>query len=130
MSHYSSRFNKVKFGMFQMTLNARAPHLWQLPLLTLALVLSGIVTAQPAPNALPTGGQVTAGQARINNTGANMVVQQSSDKAAINWQTFNLGKDAKLEFKQPNANSVTLNRVLGTDPSQILVASQPMVKLY
>lgn len=102
-----------------MTLNARARHVWQLPLLTAALVSCGLVTAQPVSNALPTGGQVTAGQAKINTNGANMVVQQVTDRAAINWQTFNLGKDAKLDFQQPNANSVTLNRVLGTDPSQI-----------
>ena len=113
-----------------MTLNDRTSLFWQLPLLTSALVLSAVVTAQTAPNALPTGGQVTAGQARINNAGANMVVQQNSDKAAINWQTFNLGKDAKLEFQQPHANSVTLNRVLGTDPSQILVALQPTDKSF
>ena len=75
--------------------------------------------AQPAPKALPTGGQVSAGQARINSSGGNMVVQQGTDRAAINWQTFNVGKDAQVQFQQPNAASVTLNRVMSSDPSQI-----------
>ena len=73
----------------------------------------------PPPNTLPTGGQVSAGQASISQSGANMVIQQSSNRAAINWQTFNLGKDAQLQFQQPSASSVTLNRVLSAEPSQI-----------
>ena len=48
-----------------------------------------------------------------------MVVQQGTDRAAINWQTFNVGKDAQVQFQQPNAASVTLNRVMSSDPSQI-----------
>jgi filamentous hemagglutinin family protein len=73
----------------------------------------------PPPTALPTGGQVSAGVARIGQTGANLLIQQSTDRAAINWNTFNVGKDAKVQFEQPNASSVTLNRVLSNDPSQI-----------
>jgi filamentous hemagglutinin family protein len=73
----------------------------------------------PPPTALPTGGQVSAGQARIGQSGANLVINQSSDRAAINWQTFNVGKDAHVQFNQPSAASVTLNRVLSNDPSQI-----------
>jgi filamentous hemagglutinin family protein len=73
----------------------------------------------PPPTALPSGGQVSAGQARISQSGANMVINQSSDRAAINWQSFNVGKDAKVQFAQPSASSVTLNRVLSSDPSQI-----------
>jgi filamentous hemagglutinin family protein len=73
----------------------------------------------PLPNTLPTGGKVSAGQASISQSGANLVIQQSSNRAAINWQTFNLGKDAQVQFQQPSASSVTLNRVLSADPSQI-----------
>ena len=87
----------------------------------LGLLWGWIVQAQtpPAAQVLPTGGQLRAGQANISTSGANMVVQQSTPLAAINWQTFNLGKDAQLQFQQPGATSVTLNRVIGTDPSQI-----------
>ena len=90
------------------------------PLLGLLGLLWGwIVQAQTPPAALPTGGQLRAGQANISTSGANMVVQQSTPLAVINWQTFNVGKDAQLQFQQPGATSVTLNRVIGTDPSQI-----------
>jgi filamentous hemagglutinin family protein len=87
------------------------------------LGLSAHAQTAPPPNTLPTGGQVSAGAASISSivssSGANMVIQQSSDRAAINWQSFNVGKDAQVQFNQPNAASVTLNRVMSADPSQI-----------
>ena len=73
----------------------------------------------PPPNTLPTGGQVSAGQASIGQAGANMLIQQASNRAAINWQSFNVGSNAQVQYVQPDASSVTLNRVLGSDPSQI-----------
>ena len=91
----------------------------------IAAILGGLLAQSadaptaPPPNTLPTGGQVGAGKASIGQTGANMLIQQSTDRAAINWQSFNVGKDAKVQFVQPSASSVTLNRVLGNDPSQI-----------
>ena len=83
------------------------------------LAQSAYPQTAPPPSALPTGGQVSAGQAQISTSGANMVIQQGSDRAAINWQSFNVGKDAQVQFQQPNAGSVVLNRVMGSDPSQI-----------
>lgn len=61
--------------------------------------------------ALPTGGQVTQGNAHINQHNANMLVQQNSQSATINWGTFNIGKDASVVFNQPNAQAALLNRV-------------------
>jgi filamentous hemagglutinin family protein len=49
-----------------------------------------------------------------------MAIQQTSDKASINWQSFNIGSAASVNIAQPNASSVLLNRVVGNDPSQIL----------
>ena len=83
------------------------------------LTTGAVAAAQPAPQTLPTGGQVSAGQARISSSGGNMVIQQGTDRAAINWKSFNVGKDAQVNFQQPNASSVTLNRVMSADPSQI-----------
>ena len=75
--------------------------------------------APPAPNALPTGGQVAQGQASINTNGNNMDVSQSGQKAVINWQTFNIGQNAGVNFNQPNSSAIALNRVLSADPSAI-----------
>jgi filamentous hemagglutinin family protein len=77
----------------------------------------------PAATQLPTGGAVVGGQATISQsaiaTAANMVVNQSSQRAIIDWSSFNLGSAATVQFVQPNAQSVILNRVLDPNPSQI-----------
>ena len=78
------------------------------------------LAAPPAATALPTGAQVVGGQAQVQTSGAaSMTVQQATTRAAIDWQTFNVGSQAKVTFQQPSAESVTLNRVLDTQPSQI-----------
>ncbi|MBT8556386.1 filamentous hemagglutinin N-terminal domain-containing protein [Polynucleobacter paneuropaeus] len=76
-----------------------------------------------AVNALPTGGNVVAGAATISSTStaksATMNINQTSQRAVINWQTFNVGKNATVNFNQPNSGSVTLNRVVSATPSMI-----------
>ncbi len=87
--------------------------------LSLALLLgAGAAAATPAATELPTGGQVVAGQASISSSGARLDVQQSSQRAALDWQTFNIGSQAQVHFEQPAAG-VALNRVLDTHASQI-----------
>lgn len=89
---------------------------------TLALSLACIGLAQAAPplsTALPTGGQVVAGSAAITQSSATMHISQTSERAAIDWQSFNVGTAAAVNFVQPSASSVTLNRVLDSNPSQI-----------
>jgi filamentous hemagglutinin family protein len=81
--------------------------------------------AGPGLNQLPSGGQVTSGAATIQQgqgqAGApTMVIQQQTPKAILQWDSFNVGRDAAVRFEQPSASSVALNRVLSTDPSQIL----------
>ncbi|MDB5317028.1 MAG: filamentous hemagglutinin N-terminal protein, partial [Rhodospirillales bacterium] len=67
----------------------------------------------------PTGGQVVAGQAGIAQAGTQTTITQTTDRAAINWQGFNIGAGNTVQFQQPNAGSWTLNRVVGPDPSVI-----------
>jgi filamentous hemagglutinin family protein len=80
-------------------------------------------SAVPAPTQLPTGGKVVAGSATISSNSASqsavLDVDQTSQRAIINWNTFNLGSAAEVDFKQPGADSATLNRVLDSNPSQI-----------
>ncbi|MDE2158179.1 MAG: filamentous hemagglutinin N-terminal domain-containing protein, partial [Burkholderiales bacterium] len=80
--------------------------------------------ALPLPtNALPQGGTVVQGQAGLalgGSAGAPLLsVNQSSPRAVIDWTSFNLGSAASITFNQPNAQSATLNRVAGMDPSLI-----------
>ena len=85
------------------------------------LIATGSVWTQTTlpSNALPKGAQVSAGQVTVNQIGSRLDIQQSTGKAIINWQSFDIGSNAQVRFNQPDANSVALNRVVGTDPSVI-----------
>lgn len=64
---------------------------------------------------------VTSGAAVHATTGDTMTIQQHTPRAVLNWQSFNIGKDSAVEFKQPSSDAIAINRVFGqTDPSMIL----------
>ena len=88
-----------------------------------AVLLTQAVAQTVAPTALPTGGTVRAGAAAIvqggTATNPNLTINQSTNRAAIDWSTFNIGSGAAVQFNQPDATSSTLNRVLDTNASQI-----------
>lgn len=64
-------------------------------------------------NNLPTGGQVQAGAGQIKSSGQTMTINQASQNMVVDWQSFSIGKDASVNFVQPNAQAAALNRVLG-----------------
>ncbi|OJI04044.1 filamentous hemagglutinin N-terminal domain-containing protein, partial [Polynucleobacter sp. MWH-Adler-W8] len=88
-----------------------------------ALAIAGFaqqaMAAAPAPNALPTGGKVVAGTAAIAQAGNTMNINQSSQRAVINWSSFDVGSKATVNFNQPNAQAATLNYVNSASKSMI-----------
>jgi filamentous hemagglutinin family protein len=71
--------------------------------------------------ALPSGGTVAAGQAAIASDATSLTVTQSTDRAILNWQSFDIAQGERVAFQQPSAQAVALNRVTGSqNPSQIL----------
>ncbi len=72
-----------------------------------------------APTVLPSGGRVIGGVASIARGGNTLTIQQSTPSAAINWQSFSVGSQASVAFHVPTAQSTTINRVVGPDPSVI-----------
>ena len=91
----------------------------------LSFSLTGGAGAQspPAANQLPTGASVSRGNVTITQTAtaqaAAMTVTQTSQRAVVNWDTFNIGSKAGVKFVQPNTQAITLNRVNDSNPSQI-----------
>jgi filamentous hemagglutinin family protein len=69
--------------------------------------------------ALPLGGVTTSGSATITHSPQVTSIQQNSQKAAIQWLTFNVAANEMVKVSQPNSNSVLLNRVTNLEPSQI-----------
>ena len=95
-----------------------------------SFALSGMVAllhaqqAPPAVNQLPQGGVVSRGNANINTSStpagnALMTVNQTSNRAVIDWNSFNVGANAKVQFNQPSSSAVVLNQILGNNASQI-----------
>ncbi len=70
----------------------------------------------------PNGGTVVGGSATIQGAGTGSVtINQSTQKAIINWNAFDIGKGETTTFIQPNNSSIALNRVVGgLGPTQLL----------
>lgn len=85
--------------------------------------LTAVVTAASAHDAaaLPTNPQVESGAISISQPSANdLVINQGSSRAIINWQNFDILHGESTRFIQPNAGSIALNRVRDGNPTQIL----------
>ena len=82
-------------------------------------LVGAVALGSGAACALPTGGQVSAGSASIQQSGSAMSIDQATDRAAINWLTFGIASGESVRFNQPSSSSIVLNRVLGQDPSAI-----------
>jgi len=79
---------------------------------------------------LPTGGQVVAGDATIQQAGQAMTITQASRNAIVNWQSFNLGAENTFRLQQSGADAAMLARVVGNDPSKLLGSLHADGKLF
>lgn len=97
---FSSRFRILKGGKISLVVSA---------------LLGGAVLA----SASPSEGTLTNGSATISQNGTVTNINQSSQKASINWQSFSIASNETVNFNQPNSSSITLNRVIGNERSVI-----------
>lgn len=79
-------------------------------LLLQGAALTALVAASQA-YALPAGESIAAGSATINTVGADMTIDQSSQKLITNWDSFNIAGGESVTFNQPGSNAIALNRV-------------------
>ncbi len=85
-----------------------------------ALVVPAAALAQSiGPDTTPQGGVVVAGSSTIAQAPGSTTINQSSQRTAIDWQSFNVGAAAKVQFNQPSTSAIALNRVTGGDLSVI-----------
>jgi filamentous hemagglutinin family protein len=69
--------------------------------------------------ASPVGGQVVGGGGAITQSGANTTINQTTQNMAINWQSYNLNANERVQYIQPNVSSLSLNRILSNNGSII-----------
>jgi len=90
--------------------------------LALALAVAACFAAAPL-RAQPAGAQVIQGAAAFQQNGNNLTITTQNGvgtaHSAINWQSFNVPAGSTTRFNQPTAQSTSINRVLGNDPSSI-----------
>jgi filamentous hemagglutinin family protein len=70
------------------------------------------------------GGKVVSGQAVIQQAtqaGQSVTtITQSTPKATLSWQSFNVGSGEAVRFVQPSANALSINRISDPNGSKIL----------
>jgi len=83
-------------------------------------MLMSIVIPAYAELPVPSAVWASMGGATREVIGNNMNIKQETDKVILNWETFNVSKESSVNFKQPSASSIALNKIGGENPSQIL----------
>jgi filamentous hemagglutinin family protein len=88
-----------------------------------------VVLAQSVNSVLPTGTlpvlrSVVSGQAVVSQSAAGaprslLSVNQSSQRAILDWRSFKVSGDSEVRFIQPGATASTLNRIYDANPSVI-----------
>jgi len=87
--------------------------------LAYSLIFSHL-TFIPYAHAGPTGGNIVGGAGSINQSGLNTTINQTTGSMAINWDTFNINTNERVQYLQPDISSISLNRILDINGSKIL----------
>ncbi|TYK64188.1 beta strand repeat-containing protein, partial [Colwellia echini] len=67
----------------------------------------------------PEGGAVVGGSGDITKLTNSTIINQTSQQMAINWDSYNVNKNERVQYIQPNSQSISLNRILSSDGSTI-----------
>lgn len=85
------------------------------------LAIASAVAGALGAHAAPQGGTITAGQGSISPpVGATTTIHQASARLAIEWQSFGIAANEAVRFVQPGRDAIALNRVTGSNASEIL----------
>lgn len=90
---------------------------------TFPVLLSSVLCFTALPKALlalPQDPVAVAGDVSVHQKKAHKMVIKTSDRAIIDYKSFDIGKGEKVRFVQPSASSAVLNRVSGDQASKIL----------
>ncbi|KSG82850.1 two-partner secretion system adhesin CdrA, partial [Pseudomonas aeruginosa] len=82
---------------------------------TLMFAIASINAAMAAP----TGAQFNPNEIKISQQGKTTLIDQSTQRAIINWKGFDVSADEAVHFNQPGVTSSTLNRVTAGQESVI-----------
>src|ERR1700683_5185498 len=86
------------------------------PKLIAAALSLGCAVAQGSPS----GGQVVAGTGSITQSGSTTTITQGTQNLSLTWASFNIAPQQSVNFVQPSTTAIAVNRILGTNGTQIL----------
>jgi filamentous hemagglutinin family protein len=68
----------------------------------------------------PTGGQIVAGKGSISQSGSLTALRHSTQSLSIDWLSFDVAPHETVDFIQPSASAIAVNRIGGNTGSEIL----------
>jgi filamentous hemagglutinin family protein len=86
----------------------------------LALAIASVTQAFCSQTwAGPEGGQIITGAGSITQVDKETRIQQASERLGIDWKSFDLNSDERVQFIQPTSSSIAINRILSNKGSLI-----------
>ena len=93
---------------------------WQSKSAAVAIAIMAMSLHSSSVQAMPEQGKVVAGQGEIARPDdKTMVINQKTDRLALDWQKFNIAKDETVHFDQNSKSAIAINRVVGDGRSII-----------
>jgi filamentous hemagglutinin family protein len=85
-----------------------------------ALLMATLSLCAGLTEAGPLGGQVVSGSGHIGQSGALTTITQASPVLSLSWASFNIAPQETVDFVQPSASAIAVNRITGSNGTQIL----------
>ncbi len=84
------------------------------------LLASAILLNAVAAHAAPEGAQVVSGAGSVSKSGTATTINQGTQQISLSWQSFNVAAHETVNFVQPSASAIAVNRILDSNGSQIM----------
>jgi filamentous hemagglutinin family protein len=84
------------------------------------LIAAALALSASLAQAAPVGGQLVSGAGSISQSGATTTVTQSSQNLSLTWKGFNIAPQETVNFVQPSASAIAVNRIFDTQGTQVL----------
>ena len=83
------------------------------------LIAAALSLSAAFAGATPVGGQVVSGAGSVTQSGTTTTIQQASQNLSLNWKSFNIAPQESVNFVQPSASAIAVNRIFDTSGTKI-----------
>lgn len=84
------------------------------------LIAAALLLNAAFAQAAPESGQVVSGAGSVARSGATTTINQASQNLSLKWKSFNIAPTETVNFVQPSASAIAVNRITDTNGTQIL----------